>query len=66
MWLPASCPRAKNRWSFSAKGTSRSSTASAFASGEANLLVNEGILIVLIAVFIGGGVYAFAKRDLPL
>ncbi len=30
------------------------------------MLVNELILIVLIAVFIGGGVYDFSKRGLPL
>jgi TRAP-type mannitol/chloroaromatic compound transport system permease large subunit len=40
--------------------------ARAIVSGETNMLVNDGILIVLIAVFVVGGVYAFSRRDLPL
>jgi ABC-2 type transport system permease protein len=36
------------------------------AAGDINMVLNNGLLILITAIFIGGGLMAFKKKDLPL
>lgn len=35
-------------------------------AGDINMVLNNGLLILIIAIFIGGGLLVFKKKDLPL